>query len=72
METHLGYSTEEVFGLLKECLINRLAIQQTNRSWLSITQPSSQLVEILNALKCEVVIDKKRFEPVLKAAERWM
>jgi transposase len=71
-ESNLEISTEDALSLLKECQINRIAVKQTNQSWLSITEPSSQQKEILKILKCENIIEKNHLIPVLKKAEQWL
>jgi transposase len=65
-------SPEDALKLLKECHINRILFKATNQSKLSITEPSNQQKEVLQAVKCESVIDPKQVKQVLKQIENWL
>ena len=58
--------------MLKSCLVNLLTFKATGQTSLTITELSQPQIQILQALDCEFVVDKKRVKQTLKRIENWL
>lgn len=65
-------SPTEMLETLATCQVNKLDFKGNHQSKLSITEPSSRQKEILQAIRCEAVVDPKLVKQVLKKVENWM
>jgi len=57
---------------LKTCQVSRIEIKGSNKAELKVTEPTQTQIELLKALNCEKVIDKKFVKKVLKKAEKML
>ena len=65
-------SVEMVLNILKACLVNQLTFKATGQTALSITELSQPQIQILQALDCGVVVDKKQVKQTLRKVENWL
>ena len=68
----LAESPATVLDALASSQINRLKIQSTNQTWLTLTESSPQQRAYLQALDCESLIANTTLQPILKSMQSWL
>lgn len=66
----VNVSTACAIKELKTCQVSRIEIKGRDMAELKVTEPTEAQVQLLQALDCESVIDKKFIKRVLKKAEK--
>lgn len=68
----ISLSSEDALNILAKCQVNKMEFRETNKSQLTITEPTEVQRNIIKALGCERVIDPKKLKQVLKKMESFM
>lgn len=71
-EKGLELSPTKLLEIMAECQINKLEFPGNYPAKLTITEPSSQQKELLQAVGYESAIDSKLVKSVLKKIENWL
>lgn len=71
-QSQITTSVEKALDSLKSCLVNILTFKATGQTSLTITELSQPQIQILHALDCGVVVDKKQVKQTLKRIENWL
>lgn len=71
-QSEIVTSVEKALDSLKSCLVNLLTFKATGQTSLNITELSQPQIQILQALDCEFVVDKKQVKQTLKRIENWL
>lgn len=66
----VSISTACAIKELKSCQVSRIEIKGRNMAELKVTEPTDAQVQLLQAFKCESIIDKKYIKKVLEKAEK--
>lgn len=68
----ISLSTTAVFKELKTCQISRVEIKGTDKTELKVTKPTKSQLDLLQALNCGKILDKKYVKKVLEIAGKTM